>query len=608
MSATVVRVLLLLGVVSLAASCSPELPDEAEQPSLTHQALATPGTIKGLAGKCMEVRAGGTANGAAVQLYDCNGSSAQQWASENNTLKTPGGKCLDVQWGSTANGALLQIYDCNGTAAQGWRFEGGTLKGLGGKCVDVPGGNSANGTQLTMWDCHGGSNQQWAFEPSSRTGVVRGLARKCVDVRGGSTASGTPVQLYDCNGTGAQAWTLQGTELRGVGGKCLDVRGGSTADGAPVQLWDCNRSAAQQWRFEGTALKGPGGKCLDVPGANSANGTQLSIWSCHGGSNQQWALEAGAPGGGSTPPAHAFLQGLTFGINVERGRAWYLSDFGSGTQGYTYFRNMGITHVRLFYPWRPSQNMGGSAGVDVAPTRAEFERILDSAANANRAGLKVFIDLLDVMGSEDFAGGREAMVDAYVRMATTAFKERNFDPRMAAVGPVNEWAGGDGGNAWADGNNPTYNGHRARLMRIMRGILPNHTLIDGPSYWKHYEQLMKADFQRTGDANVVYDVHSYDWNSYDGAHWADVSSRVKAWQQANGNPAVIWGESGFGWGNEQDVGSWLTPMDHFAQYLMPFRPTLWAVTDGNAFRMNPDPSSHVLHWQLEERIRFHLGR
>lgn len=49
--------------------------------------------------------------------------------------------------------------------------------------------------------------------------------------------------------------------------------------------------------------------------------------------------------------AQAFMKGLTFGINVERGRAWYLSDFGSGTSAYSYFKSMGITHVRLFYPF-----------------------------------------------------------------------------------------------------------------------------------------------------------------------------------------------------------------------------------------------------------------
>lgn len=146
--------------------------------------------------------------------------------------------------------------------------------------------------------------------------------------------------------------------------------------------------------------------------------------------------------------AKTFVSDLKLGINVERGRAWYLSDFGSGTVGYSYYKVLGITHVRLFYPFRPSLNMGGSAGVDIAPTKAEFVRLLNSAKNANNAGLKVMLDLLDVMEAHDFSGSRQALVDNYVRMAAQAIKEYNFDPKMFAVGAVNEWAGGGSGDAY----------------------------------------------------------------------------------------------------------------------------------------------------------------
>ncbi len=37
------------------------------------------GPITGLAGKCVDVAGGAVANGTAVQLYDCNGTAAQQW-------------------------------------------------------------------------------------------------------------------------------------------------------------------------------------------------------------------------------------------------------------------------------------------------------------------------------------------------------------------------------------------------------------------------------------------------------------------------------------------------------------------------------------------------
>ncbi|WP_030223950.1 ricin-type beta-trefoil lectin domain protein, partial [Streptomyces sp. NRRL WC-3626] len=42
-------------------------------------AAAATGRITGLGGKCVDVAGAGTANGTAVQLYDCNGTSAQNW-------------------------------------------------------------------------------------------------------------------------------------------------------------------------------------------------------------------------------------------------------------------------------------------------------------------------------------------------------------------------------------------------------------------------------------------------------------------------------------------------------------------------------------------------
>jgi hypothetical protein len=54
-----------------------------------------------------------------VQLWDCNGSGAQNWVQEGNQLRNPNSnKCLDSPSGSTADGARLQIWDCNGSAAQ----------------------------------------------------------------------------------------------------------------------------------------------------------------------------------------------------------------------------------------------------------------------------------------------------------------------------------------------------------------------------------------------------------------------------------------------------------------------------------------------------------
>jgi hypothetical protein len=132
---------------------------------VTDAMAATAGPITGLAGKCVDVAAASTANGAHVQLYDCNGTNAQSWTVGNsdNTIRALG-KCLDVASASTANGAKAQLYDCNGTNAQKWAASNGELVNTGsGKCLDATGNSSANGNQLQIWSCTGAANQKWTL-------------------------------------------------------------------------------------------------------------------------------------------------------------------------------------------------------------------------------------------------------------------------------------------------------------------------------------------------------------------------------------------------------------------------------------------------------------
>ncbi|WP_307853746.1 family 16 glycosylhydrolase [Streptomyces tagetis] len=82
------------------------------------------GAIRGLAGKCVDVAAANSANGTPVQLYDCNGTAAQQWAVGSDGTIRALGKCLDVASGGTADGTPVQLWDCNGSAAQRWVVTG----------------------------------------------------------------------------------------------------------------------------------------------------------------------------------------------------------------------------------------------------------------------------------------------------------------------------------------------------------------------------------------------------------------------------------------------------------------------------------------------------
>ncbi|HET6986805.1 MAG TPA: family 16 glycosylhydrolase [Kribbella sp.] len=119
--------------------------------------------ITGLAGKCLDVAAANSADGTPVQLYDCNGTGAQQWTRPGDGTIRALGKCLDVNAGSVANGAKVQLWTCNGTGAQQWTYTSGRdlVNPQANKCLDVTGNNSANATPVQTWTCTGAANQKW---------------------------------------------------------------------------------------------------------------------------------------------------------------------------------------------------------------------------------------------------------------------------------------------------------------------------------------------------------------------------------------------------------------------------------------------------------------
>lgn len=132
--------------------------------TVTYSPGTAGGAITGLGGKCVDVAGANSANGTAIQLYDCNGSGAQNWTVGSDGTLRALGKCMDVTAASTANGAKVQLYDCNGTHAQTWASSNGTLINTGsGKCLDATGNSSANGTPLQIWTCGTGANQKWTL-------------------------------------------------------------------------------------------------------------------------------------------------------------------------------------------------------------------------------------------------------------------------------------------------------------------------------------------------------------------------------------------------------------------------------------------------------------
>ncbi len=121
--------------------------------------------IVGPGSKCVDVAADDTGgNASAVQLWDCQSSAIDQhwFHNSNGSLRTLG-RCLDIVGNSSANGALVELWDCNGIGGQNWQQQAdGSLKNpQSGRCLDAPNGASANGTRLRIWDCNGSAAQKY---------------------------------------------------------------------------------------------------------------------------------------------------------------------------------------------------------------------------------------------------------------------------------------------------------------------------------------------------------------------------------------------------------------------------------------------------------------
>ncbi|MFD3942948.1 ricin-type beta-trefoil lectin domain protein [Streptomyces sp. NPDC058579] len=179
---------------------------------------AQPHTMTGSVSTLKE--AGSTVESTSSYIYDASGNTtdrviggdaqALEWDRRNKLTKatgfangkgaliSPSGKCLDVQGGLRADGTPIQLYTCNGTSAQQWQTSGGTLKALG-KCATVSGMN------LVLSTCNGGDAQKFTHRPADNS-LFSQLASACVEVPGADYTDGRDLTLAGCDQSDRQKW------------------------------------------------------------------------------------------------------------------------------------------------------------------------------------------------------------------------------------------------------------------------------------------------------------------------------------------------------------------------------------------------------------------
>lgn len=154
----------------------------------SHAATADYVFKSGVAGKCLDDWHQGATNGTIIDLYDCNGTAAQQWnINSDHTIENANGKCLDNWQQKSANGNPIKAFTCTSTdPAEQWQLTGSILKNpQTGKCVDASASVTTNGEPLELYTCNGGKNQTWTAS------LVGGGSS---DTSGGSSGSGSTTE------------------------------------------------------------------------------------------------------------------------------------------------------------------------------------------------------------------------------------------------------------------------------------------------------------------------------------------------------------------------------------------------------------------------------
>ena len=264
---------------------------------------------------------GGAKNGTNIQLWQSNGTEAQEWRLDydskddtyivvNPTTK----KVLDVVGASKKNGTNVQLLETNNTCAQKWKIT--ETKGLyqftsvcSDKVLDVKNAETNNGTNIQIWETNGNTAQKWKLKKLERLNGTYTISsaldsNMVIDISGGvgGAKNGTNIQLWQSNGTEAQEWEIiynredgTYTVVNPYTKKTLDVRNADVVDGTNIQLWEAHSTCAQKWNIESVGnyyvfKSACSQEVIDVSAAGKKNGTNIQLWQSNKSDAQLWKL------------------------------------------------------------------------------------------------------------------------------------------------------------------------------------------------------------------------------------------------------------------------------------------------------------------------------
>ncbi|MBA2806813.1 family 43 glycosylhydrolase [Streptomyces sp. KM273126] len=126
------------------------------------------------------------------------------------------GKCLDVNGGGTADGANILQWTCNGGANQKWRIEdmaddtSRLVNVATGKVMDVADCSSADGADIRQWSWLNNDCQRYrlAYTGGDHVRIVNAATGKVADVADCGTGDGVDVRQWSWLNNNCQQWRI----------------------------------------------------------------------------------------------------------------------------------------------------------------------------------------------------------------------------------------------------------------------------------------------------------------------------------------------------------------------------------------------------------------
>lgn len=241
-------------------------------------------------------------------------------------------KVLDIQNGSLNSGAYVQLYDWNGSVAQQYNIRKNqngyyTIQNIGSRSylgVQADWNSMRDGNRLVQGVNASSKSCQFIIARNSNGYWVISSAwdsRFVVDLNGAKLNNENKIQMYTENGSGAQAWKLlkigktrEELDDLAVNNRnnlsdgiytinsslnstfVLDVNGGSKANFGNIQLYKNNGTVAQGWKVNHdskgyvTFINVGSGKAIDVKNGYSQNEQNISQYDSNNTYAQKWIV------------------------------------------------------------------------------------------------------------------------------------------------------------------------------------------------------------------------------------------------------------------------------------------------------------------------------